>query len=623
MSTIYKNFLPPFRNMTQPIAAVLLVVGLLATRDAGALTVTVTSGNGYPAHKVQWTDSTGQPRSAIMVDQSASGPGYLYQLTYQYNGSNRVCAGTGITGYPGDGFVENHNTEGSDNNSLDDATPGTTVIVLQGNSHAIIEYSMPTYQVLGSTIPTTIHWFFADGRSHPIFAISQDARATSGNLGADTRSPYGSINFDGSANGTSDVGGASYGDTLKFVTLASSPEEVTGLSGWSDNQTNTIPYAMEWINPAEVDAEMGHVATVPITVQDQGTDRDENSAVDPRNTQALAGPMIPYGANDVAPDSWSFQLLDYVLHPDYAGDPQGAGNSVQASYSKLAWGGNFGRVGGYNNGICSSNGTQYPEHYNCGANILTGTCADGTLMAYSVFVVLGTHNGGYANGSVGQEVIQMQNAALAGLAASTGTVETNGPKGVGNAASETNTYSPSGFNPIYAAWELSAANNAINATLTPGASTPLDHPIFIIDNYTSSQLPSSISVGTGLTNAGVNYFVSVDTNGQRLWITVNRVISNALALVVNFAASSPSITSITRTNSGVDGNNDILINWSANGTTNNHVQVATGTANGSFSANTFANLANIVVTTPTTNYLDVGGTTNTATGSRYYRISSP
>jgi hypothetical protein len=209
-----------------------------------------------------------------MVDQSAIGPGYLYQLTYQYNGSSRVCAGTGITGYPGDGFVENHNTAGSDNNSLDDATPGTTVMVLQGNSHAIIEYSMLTYQSLGETIPTTICWFFADGRSHPIFAISQDARATGGNLGADTRSPYGSINFDGTVDGSSDIGGASYGDTLKFVTLASGPEAVTGLSGWSDNQTNTIPYAMEWINPAEVDAEMGHVATVPITVQDQGKGND-------------------------------------------------------------------------------------------------------------------------------------------------------------------------------------------------------------------------------------------------------------------------------------------------------------------------------------------------------------
>jgi hypothetical protein len=77
------------------------------------------------------------------------------------------------------------------------------------------------------------------------------------------------------------------------------------------------------------------------------------------------------------------------------------------------------------------------------------------------------------------------------------------------------------------------------------------------------------------------------------------------------------------TNSGVDGDNDILITWNTSGTTNNHVQVTTGTANASYSTAGFANLANVVVTTATTNYLDVGGATNTTTGARYYRISSP
>ena len=215
---------------------------------------------------------------------------------------------------------------------------------------------------------------------------------------------------------------------------------------------------------------------------------------------------------------------------------------------KLAWGGNFGRVGGYNNGNSSLDGTQYSEHYNCGANILTGTRTDGMLLAYSVFVVLGTHNGSFTNGAVGQEVSQMQNVTQAGLSTATGTVATSGPKGVGNATSETITYSPSGYNPTYAAWEISAATNGVNATLTPGPGAPLDHPVIIIDDYTSSQLPGSLSVGAGLTNAGVNYFASVDTNGQRLWITVNRVVTNALNLVVNASsgggAAAPVISSI-------------------------------------------------------------------------------
>jgi hypothetical protein len=529
-----------------PMAAVaLLAAALLAPQNSLALTITaVTAGNGLPALSVQWMDSAGQPRTAIMVNQSASGPGYLYQLTYQVNGSPRVCVGNESTGYPGDGFVENHNTGGTDNNSQDDSTPGATTVKLAGPSHAIIAYDMPTYEIanystITATIPTTIYWFFADGRSHPIFAISQDARATAGNLGGDSRSPYGSMNFDG-GNGSyeesSDVGGASYGDTLKFVTLAAPPELVTGLSGWRDTQANTIPYVMEWVSTNEVDAEMGHVATLPITVQDQGADRDDNSTLDPRNRQALIGPMIPYGASaangDTGADAWAFQSLDYILHPDYAGDTQGSNGTVQVYYSKLSWGGNFGKIGGYNNGDEALNSAQYSQHYDSGANILTGTRTNGLLLAYSVFVVLGVHSGSYTNGVVGQEVTQMENSALATLSASLGAVETSGPAGAGNASSATINYTPAGYDPTYATWEIAAVTNSVLATLTPAANHPLDHPVFVINGYTSNQLPASISVGSGLTTNGENFFASVDTNGHRLWITVNRVVSNALNLVV-------------------------------------------------------------------------------------------
>ena len=534
--------------MAQVAVSSLLVAALFSVQNAAALTVTaVTSGNGHPAHQVQWTDGAGLPRTAIMVDQSASGPGYLYQLTYQFNGSPRVCAGTGSTGYPGDGFVENHNTQGSDNNSLDNSTPGTTTVVLSGSSHAIIAYDMPTYRILGETIPTTIYWFFADGRDNPIFAISQDARATPGNLGGDTRSPYGSMNFDG-GNGASDVGGASYGDTLKFVTLAGAPELVTGLSGWSDTEANTIPYAMEWVSSGEVDAEMGHVATLPITILDQGADRDANSTLDPRNQQALNGPMIPYGASDTGPDAWAFQLLDYILHPDYQGDPQGAGATIQVTWSKLAWGGNFGRVGGYNNGNAALDGTQYSEHYDCGSDILTGTRADGLLMAYSVFVVLGTHNGSYLTGAVGTQVTQMEHVALATLGSSIGTVVASGPAGVGNAANATITYSPAGYNPTYAAWEIAASGNAVNATLTPAATYPLAFPVFIIDNYTKGSLPSSISVT--ISGSSPSYYASLDTVNSRLWITVTTPSPITSATPLNLVVSesevpAPGITSFT------------------------------------------------------------------------------
>ena len=236
-----------------------------------------------------------------MVNQSQTGayqgPGYLRRLTYQVNGVNRVCTGTdyiqnGTDEFSGDGFVQNHTgyyLNGNDDFSSANSplVPGTTTKTLQGTSHAIITYNMPNYKIGGTNVPTTIQWFFADGRSHPIFAISQDARGLEateqGNLSAGfpfTLRRYGLRR----RRSGSHVGGASYGDTYKFVTLASN--EVTTNSGWRDTEANTIPYAMQWANPATVDAEMGHVATVPITVCDQGSDSRLYPPVD-RATQPV------------------------------------------------------------------------------------------------------------------------------------------------------------------------------------------------------------------------------------------------------------------------------------------------------------------------------------------------
>jgi hypothetical protein len=54
-------------------------------------------------------------------------------------------------------------------------------------------------------------------------------------------------------------------------------------------------------------------------------------------------------------------------------------------------------------------------------------------------------------------------------------------------------------------------------------------------------------VGTGLATAGVDYFATLDTAGQRLWITVNRATSSPVNLIVSGSGSggqAPVITSI-------------------------------------------------------------------------------
>lgn len=132
----------------------------------------------------------------------------------------------------------------------------------------------------------------------------------------------------------------------------------------------------------------------------------------------------------------------------------------------------------------------------------------------------------------------MENAALARLTISVGTIKTSGPSGVGNASSVMVNYTPAGYNPVYSTWEVIAFGNAVNATLTPVSGRPLDHPVFVINGYSLGQLPASISVGNGLTRANIDYFATLDATNQRLWITVNRVATSAVNLQVTPTAPS-------------------------------------------------------------------------------------
>jgi hypothetical protein len=560
---------PIMRNLKKLTAArlqfftVLLIA--MAVQTASALNITaVTSDNGYAAHRVQWKDSAGLPRVAVMVDQNSTNApytGYLRQYTYQVNGTNRICTGTenyatrGNLEFSGDGFVQNHTAGGGDFSSGNGpGVPGTTTIALQGTSHAIIQYYMPNYQIDGpynvinpapETVPTMVQWFFADGQDHPIFSVMQDATQTAGNLGADSRSPYGDMAYDGFNTTTniaganpfnSYVGGASYGDNYKFVTLAATgnSEEVTTNSAWEDSVANTIPYAMQWAQSeggSAVDAEMGHVATVPGTIYDQGEDCQQLPIFDPRQTNS-----VPYTNGMLEDEAWAFQILNFQW-PD-------ATNHPPITAKRLTWGRNYGSVGGFDGYGSYDDITNYSQHWtDPRGHALTGDRADGMLLAYSVFVVFGTHNGSYTNGAVAQQVGQMEAVTGATFQASVGTVVTSGPAGIGNATNRTIGYSPAGFNPTYAAWEISASAGAVNASLSPNAGQPLDHPLILVDNYTSPFPPTSISVGSGLNNPSSDYFATWDTAHHQLWITVNRVVSDAMNLVITAPSSPPAFIS--------------------------------------------------------------------------------
>jgi len=164
------------------------------------------------------------------------------------------------------------------------------------------------------------------------------------------------------------------------------------------------------------------------------------------------------------------------------------------------------------------------------------------------------------------------------------------------------------YNPITVASNVAFIGNG--GTVNIAAGTGFGNGTYTLISYGSSlnptdNAPSTLTVGTTPNPSGT-YTINTNTLG------LVQLIISGIAPALPFK-----ITSVVRTNSG----NDMFIAWNTTGLTNT-VQVGTGTVpGGSYTTNSFVNLTNIVVTTTTTNFTDVGGATNKP--ARYYRIQSP
>src|SRR5262249_716892 len=118
---------------------------------------------------------------------------------------------------------------------------GTYRTVLSGTYHAIHEFKVSVSP--GRAVDTTIHWFFATGRSNPVYAITQDASDAGINgVIADARSPYGSLTFDGMSTGN--VAGIGWGEWYRFGTTGPGPLTIN--SPWDYSQTNVVPHVLLW-----------------------------------------------------------------------------------------------------------------------------------------------------------------------------------------------------------------------------------------------------------------------------------------------------------------------------------------------------------------------------------------
>jgi hypothetical protein len=435
--------------------------------------------DGFLSDRYVWRDGACLPRSAAMVHNDVKDPtgqwgGYLRRYTYELDGATRVCDGA-VVSHPGWGYTVNH----FENSSRDSKQfPGSFRTLLEGRHHALLEYRW-RLDLGGRPVLATVHWLFATGKEHPVWAVTFDTSLLAPNaIRADSRAPYGDLLFDGNAN--AEISGVSWGDRYEFVTLHS---PLTMASGWDYTRPNLVPFVRSWTNSP--DAEMGSVQTQTWRQHDAGG----NWLYGSWGKSYPEGPM-PQDWN------WAYQINQYQL-------------PFTTRSHRLAWGTNFGAVGA----------TEY-EGYG-GDRKLSGY----PYQSYSVFMVLGRHSPSAVLGQVGQ-VEAFQDVRMT---ASVGQVLTEGPAGVDRV--DAVRYEPVGYNPIYATWEVRADGNRARFDFTTG-SRPVDSPVFVVRGYTASSPPARVSLGGVTLVPDVDYFTSLDDAGDAVWLTLARSLSGTVTLSV-------------------------------------------------------------------------------------------
>jgi hypothetical protein len=475
--------------------------------------------DGLSADRFRWSDARGLPRSvALAHNDGAAGAGgsrggEAREFRYQTAAGTRVVGAT-ADGFGGFGYVVSHPaddashcTGGGDSSSLGHFTPGTFQRVFEGRHHAILRFTQayPRYCTRAAPaarydLPVTIDWMISTGRDHPLWAITYDLSGVPvDRLEDDSRAPYGQMRIDGAASdgARATIAGVTWGDRYRFV---SSTDPLTFASAWTWNQLNTIPFVALWTHGA--DATMGLVQTQTIDQQDAGgywgQDLWNRSSGDVSGCPGEY--LMPCAYN------WPFQSANYEI-----------GNADPTQNARLAWGTNFGFLGRQQYRIRGD------AEYGGGGN---GTALPGDPTApgwpkksYSVWIVLGTHSAD----AVAAQVRDAETVQSLGLSAALGGVATQGRAGVGDATLVT--YQPAGYDPVYGALTFEASGNRLDANIAVGSGT-LRHPLLIVRGYSGATAPGVRLAGTALV-ADVDYFASLRSGANEVWITLNRDLTGA------------------------------------------------------------------------------------------------
>jgi hypothetical protein len=246
---------------------------------------------------------------------------------------------------------------------------------------------------------------------------------------------------------------------------------------------------------------MGIVQTQPIQQQDAGGYWGQDSW---GRSSADGDACTDQGYRMPCDYNWPFQSINYEL---YGGSTQNA---------RLAWGTNFGFLGQSQYRIRGN------AEYGGGALALPGdpTAPGWPKKSYSTWIVLGTHSGD----PVGRAVRQVENTQVVVLSATIGSVVTQGPAGIADATPRT--YQPAGYNPVYGAFTFAAASNRIDVNFELDGGVTLAQPLVVVRNYTAG-LPTTVRLGGSTLVRDVDYFPSVRSGANELWITLNRNLAGA------------------------------------------------------------------------------------------------
>lgn len=438
---------------------------------------------GVTANRISWYDSENRQRHVDISDitkrdYNGNFGGCVYSYVYKKQDGSTVSSTCSDTGHPCFGLFVNHYSGGSDDSAQHKGLYSRIEFI--GPHHAI--FSSKTAYPIGSVpVTSTAKTFFANGRDHMVTAYTQ---CSSGNskrdLNADTRSPYGNLDYGGSS--TAPVTNIGWGTNHVFYTKNLKADYT---NGWDDTNKNIVPYAVG--SKGSIDAQMGYVST-QTQVQNPGGNTD--------------GESLYLGKSSNGPMPLNYELAyQFNQYESSNGNPP-----VHITSSKITWQTNIGTITGVG---CYSHSV---------------TAAIGQLSLDPVHKEV-------------REVETLQAVTLTGNT-NLHTI-TNGYVGISR--NDQMLYNPPGYDHVYKTWNLQVTHNtaryfSFSFYLPHSTGATLKNPVFVIINWPIVSVPITVFLGNTVLNNGSDILLSIlsqavwPTFGEnRLYMTLMRSIDASVA----------------------------------------------------------------------------------------------